>query len=88
MNKSLKGWNYIVYTLISNNFKSNTFSLTDLYSFEPYFKAVYPSNFHVKDKLRQILQNLRNKGVLEFKYTGKYGLLDDHLANKMPPVKI
>ena len=71
----LKGWNYIVYTLIINNFKYKTFSLGDIYAYEPYFATVYPSNFHIKDKLRQILQNLRDKHLLIFKEKGTYQLL-------------
>ncbi|MDY0302519.1 MAG: GIY-YIG nuclease family protein [Candidatus Moranbacteria bacterium] len=75
--KDLKGWNFIVYTLIKNNFKNNPFTLDELYQFEKYFQQVYPSNFHIKDKLRQILQNLRDKGVLAFISKGNYQLLVD-----------
>lgn len=78
---NLKGWNYIVYTLILNNFKDNPFLLSELYSFEPYFKAVYPKNLHIKDKLRQILQHLRDKGLLEFQYNGKYQLNNSIITN-------
>lgn len=70
----LKGWNYIVYTLIKNHFKLKPFALKDLYAFEPYFALVYPANYHVKDKLRQTLQNLRNKGLLVFQARGQYRL--------------
>jgi hypothetical protein len=73
--KNLKGWNYIVYMLIKNNFIYKSFNLNELYSFEQYFCLVYPANFHVKDKLRQILQNLRDKGLLEFLDKGRYALI-------------
>lgn len=72
--KNLKGWNYIVLTLIRSNFKTDTFSLKELYAFEPYFRLVYPSNLHIKDKLRQILQNLRNRGLITFQSKGMYTL--------------
>lgn len=75
--KKLKGWNFIVYTLIKNNFKSELFNLSDLYKYEPYFSLVYPSNYHIKAKLRQILQNLRDKGLLQFKEYGNYQLIYD-----------
>lgn len=42
------------------------FSLADVYAFEPHFAAIYPGNHHRCDKLRQILQNLREDGVIKF----------------------
>jgi len=75
--KNLKGWNFIVYTLIKNNFKHDSFSLNNLYKYEIYFSLVYPSNYHIKAKLRQTLQNLRDKGLLEFKEKGNYRLIYD-----------
>jgi len=75
--KNLSGWNYIVYIIIKNNFKYREFSLKELYSFEPYFRMVYPENFHIKDKLRQVLQNLRDKGFLSFQSRGVYQLTFD-----------
>lgn len=72
MNINLRGWNFIVYILIKNNFKNNIFSLQDLYRYEEYFALVYPTNFHIKEKLRQTLQNLRNKGLLQFLTQGNY----------------
>lgn len=77
IDKKLKGWNFIVYILIKNNFKSEFFSLSDLYKYEPYFSLVYPSNYHIKAKLRQTLQNLRDKGLLQFKEYGNYQLIYD-----------
>lgn len=74
MGINLKGWNYIVYILIKNNFNYKTFGLKDLYAFEPYFSQVYPSNLHVKEKLRQTLQNLRDKGLILFISKGNYQL--------------
>ena len=77
MEINLKGWNFIVYILIKNNFKYNSFSLSNLYVFEPYFRQVYPENLHVKEKLRQTLQNLRNKGFLNFVSKGNYQLIQE-----------
>lgn len=72
---NLKGWNFIVYTLIKNNFKNYSFSLSELYKYEQYFKLVYPENFHIQEKLRQTLQNLRAKGLLVFQTKGHYQLI-------------
>ena len=74
MDLNLKGWNFIVYILIRNNFKYSVFGLKNLYAFEPYFCQVYPSNMHVKDKLRQTLQNLRDKELIQFNSKGNYQL--------------
>lgn len=73
--KELKGWNYIVYTIIKNHFNKGEFKLKELYEFEPHFQVVYPENAHIKDKLRQTLQNLRDKGLLTFVSKGVYDMI-------------
>lgn len=50
------------------------FLLEDVYIFEEELKAKYPDNNFIKDKLRQQLQILRDKGYLEFISRGKYKL--------------
>lgn len=72
----LRGWNYIVYLLIKNNMGNREFKLEEIYAYEPYFKSVYPNNTFIKDKIRQILQNLRDKGYLQFISRGKYQLIE------------
>lgn len=72
MKHHLKGWNYIVLKLIENHFKDKEFSLNEIYSFVPYFKTAYPNNNHIEDKIRQTLQNLRDKGMISFEGSGKY----------------
>lgn len=79
MDVNLKGWDFIVYILLKNNFKYNIFKLSDLYAFEPYFCQVYPENIHVKEKLRQTLQHLRDKGLLIFITKGIYQLMQQPL---------
>ncbi|MGH8752159.1 MAG: DpnI domain-containing protein [Burkholderiales bacterium] len=51
------------------------FSLNDVYRFEAELKKKYPSNNFIKDKIRQQLQMLRDKGYLEFKGAGKYRVI-------------
>lgn len=72
----LRGWNYIVYLLLKYNIRNQVFDLKELYKFEEFFKSVYPNNNTIKDKLRQTLQNLRDKGYLKFIERGKYQLLE------------
>lgn len=51
-----------------------TFSLEDVYSFEAELKRQYPANEHVRAKMRQQMQFLRDRGYLEFLGKGKYQL--------------
>ena len=42
------------------------FSLDEVYAFEKELKAKHPGNNFIKDKIRQQLQVLRDKGYLKF----------------------
>jgi type II restriction enzyme len=75
--KNLKGWQYIVYVLIKNNFNHTEFKLKDIYEYEPYFKLVYPDNLNIRPKIRQTLQYLREKGILKFLRRGHYQLIGE-----------
>lgn len=48
------------------------FTLERFYQFENDLKQKFPNNKHVKDKIRQQLQILRDKGVIEFSARGRY----------------
>lgn len=50
------------------------FSLDEIYAFEPRLCARYPENNHVRPKIRQQLQVLRDSGYLEFQGRGQYRL--------------
>ena len=50
------------------------FELGEVYAFEQQLSAIYPRNKHVKDKIRQQLQVLRDNGYLEFLGGGRYRL--------------
>jgi type II restriction enzyme len=50
------------------------FSLNEMYAFENDLSKKYPDNHHIKDKIRQQLQILRDKEYLEFTSRGKYRL--------------
>lgn len=50
------------------------FTLQDVYAFEPHLSAIYPNNRHVRQKIRQQLQVLRDHGYLEFVSRGFYRL--------------
>lgn len=50
------------------------FSLAEVYACEDRVRAVFPDNNFVREKLRQQLQVLRDRGVIEFLGRGKYRL--------------
>ncbi|MBN1363199.1 MAG: hypothetical protein JW976_00190 [Syntrophaceae bacterium] len=50
------------------------FSLTEVYTFEAELSHLHPDNRHIRDKIRQQLQFLRDKGYLTFVGRGKYKL--------------
>jgi len=43
---------------------TNDFTTADVYSFERELEALHPDNRHVRDKIRQQLQVLRDTGLL------------------------
>ncbi|MFL5035052.1 MAG: restriction endonuclease, partial [Microvirga sp.] len=50
------------------------FQLDDVYAFERQLNLVYPNNQHVRPKIRQQLQVLRDYGYLDFTGRGAYRL--------------
>jgi type II restriction enzyme len=50
------------------------FELGDVYAFESHLGALYPNNRHVRQKIRQQLQVLRDHGYLDFVSRGYYRL--------------
>ena len=51
---------------------SRIFSLNDLYVFSDELRHKHPCNHNIEAKIRQQLQFLRDKGVIEFLGDGKY----------------
>lgn len=50
------------------------FELDDVYAFESHLGGIYPNNKHIKQKIRQQLQFLRDRGYLDFVTPGRYRL--------------
>ena len=48
------------------------FTLNQVYNFENELKLKHPTNNFIKDKIRQQLQYLRDKGFIEFVSPGHY----------------
>lgn len=68
-----KGWILDIMNCIDVLDKKE-FSLADIYRFETELQKIHPENKHIKDKIRQQLQFLRDKGYLSFVDKGKYKL--------------
>lgn len=71
-----RGWTLDVMKCIEE-LNTKSFSLDAMYKFEHYLAERHPNNRHIKDKIRQQLQILRDKGLLEFKSRGFYELTKD-----------
>jgi len=70
---SAKGWVLDVMNCIDKLGKKE-FKLDDVYTFKKALEEKHPNNKHIKDKIRQQLQLLRDKGYLSFVERGKYKL--------------
>jgi len=71
---SAKGWLLDTMKCVDKVGKKE-FTLNDMYSFENDLNKLHPENKHIKDKIRQQLQVLRDKGYLEFTSRGNYQLI-------------
>jgi len=58
-----RGWTLDVLRIVQSLGKRE-FKTSDLYEFVRHFEELHPDNRHVKDKIRQQLQVLRDKGLL------------------------
>lgn len=67
----VKGWTLDVLKCL-DQIHSQEFSLTEVYRFEDELKSKHPSNSFIRDKIRQQLQVLRDKNIIEFLGKGKY----------------
>lgn len=48
------------------------FEIEDIYRFEAHLRNLYPGNTHIREKIRQQLQVLRDAGYLDFLGRGRY----------------
>lgn len=70
-NVEAKGWILDV-LLCVERIKKEEFTLDEVYAFEEYLQAKHPLNNNVKPKIRQQLQFLRDRGLIEFVGRGRY----------------
>ena len=66
-----KGWLLDIMRSVES-LKRREFTLDDIYTFENELRKLHPDNQHVRDKIRQQLQILRDNGYLTFAGRGNY----------------
>jgi type II restriction enzyme len=66
-----RGWLLDVLNVVRSIDKKQ-FNLAEVYAFEEELSRLHPANRHVRDKIRQQLQILRDLGLLEFLGAGSY----------------
>ena len=49
-----------------------SFTLDDVYAHEARLRSIYPGNNNIRPKIRQQLQVLRDRGLLDFVGRGRY----------------
>jgi type II restriction enzyme len=72
-NIEAKGWLLDV-LLCVEKIKKQEFSLDEVYRFESYLQSKHPLNNNIKAKIRQQLQFLRDRNIIDFIGRGKYSL--------------
>ncbi len=69
--KTMTSWQKDVF-LILNQMANEYFTTSDIYSYSNELKAKHPHNNHIIEKIRQILQQLRDMGFIKFLDRGTY----------------
>jgi type II restriction enzyme len=69
--KASQGWLLSVLKCV-DDIGAREFSLDQVYAFERRLSDLFPMNRHVRQKIRQQLQVLRDRGYLEFLGSGRY----------------
>ncbi|MHA1221968.1 MAG: phospholipase D-like domain-containing protein [Candidatus Heimdallarchaeaceae archaeon] len=69
--QSLSRWEKDVFEVLSV-FQKKEVTLNEVYDYEIVLQKKHPNNKHIKEKIRQQLQYLRDKGLIEFVDRGVY----------------
>lgn len=68
---NLSGWKKDIFDIIVK-FSDNHFALQDFEVYKPSLKILYPQNNNIEAKIRQVLQQLRDLGLIIFEGNGNY----------------
>lgn len=66
-----RGWILDILNCV-NKIDGREFTLEQMYQFVPMLQLKYPENHHIREKIRQQLQVLRDKGIIDFDGRGRY----------------
>lgn len=66
-----RGWILDILNCV-NKIDGRDFTLEQMYQFVPMLELKHPENHHIREKIRQQLQLLRDKGIIEFDGRGRY----------------
>lgn len=69
-----RGWTVDVLNIL-RRLGARHFTLADVYAHESELMVLHPNNQHIRDKIRQQLQRLRDLGFVRFLGSGSYELL-------------
>lgn len=70
--KTINGRGWIVDIIKCMERLGNQFTLQDMYDFTDELTLLHPENHRIKEKIRQQMQILRDKGIIEFEGNGRY----------------
>lgn len=68
-----RGWTADVLKVVRDLGKTE-FVLDEVYALDEQLQKLHPENKHIRPQIRQQLQILRDRGILEFKGKGRYGV--------------
>lgn len=68
-------WTSEIRNIILHKLNDDRFTLKDIYLYENELKKKFPDNMHIKDKIRQQLQVLRDEGSILFLGGGRYKIV-------------
>jgi hypothetical protein len=71
MDVSSRGWLIDVLN-VARSINKQEFHLSEMYSQDEHLRTLHPKNFHIRPKIRQQLQKLRDMGLLTFIGEGNY----------------
>lgn len=71
-------WTKSVWDCVVSNGNAD-FELSDMYAFEEDLSTEYPANNHIRDKIRQQLQVLRNLGFVSSEFSGEFSVTPEAL---------
>lgn len=70
-NMGCRGWMLDILRCV-DDIPSNEFTLSEVYAFEQKLRILHPGNHNIRAKIRQQLQFLRDRGIIEFSSRGQY----------------